>query len=114
MIQTAADSWVDPRGSQNSYSELDRFLQRGNGTGGQLFATDITQSNYATFTGQTSTLTNLNNPTTGLFFGGKYTREVCGGAVPMFAPSIIPEWRSSISHVNDTNAVMNPSVTRTP
>ena len=100
----------DSTGQPNAYSGLDRHLQRGNGTGGSLFNTDITSSGYASFTGQVSTLTNGNDATTGLFFGGKYAREVSGGAVPMYAPSPF-EPGSSLGHVVDTNAVMNPDIT---
>lgn len=98
-----------PVGQPNLYSEFDRSLQRGNGAGGALITSDITNPNYATFTGPVSTLTNGNDATTGLFFGGKYTREVYGGPAPLYAPSPYDNG-SSTSHVNDSNAVMNPTV----
>jgi hypothetical protein len=82
-----------PRGTPNTYSVFDRYLQRGNGIGGNLLNTDINDPNFAAFTGEVSTLTNGNDPTTGLFFGGQYTREVFGGAVPIYAPAIYKRGR---------------------
>jgi autotransporter-associated beta strand protein len=99
-----------PAGQPGDYTSFDRYLQRGNGTGGALFNTDINSSNFASFTGSASTLTSGNDATNGLFFGGPYAREAKGGAVPIYAPN---PWEdgSSASHVVDTSAVMNPSVT---
>lgn len=99
-------------GNPDIYGGYDRFLQRGNGalSSSGLFNTDITSSGYGSFTGSASTFTNQNNTSTGLFFGGKYTREVFGGASLLYAPSSY-QTGSSVSHVNDTSAVMNPSVT---
>jgi len=99
-------------GTPDIYSGFDRYLQRGNGTGGSLFNTDINSPNFGSFTGLANTLTNENNPTTGLFFGGQYTREVYGGPAPLYAPSTYQPG-SSTSHVNDNaevGAVMNPSI----
>jgi autotransporter-associated beta strand protein len=90
----------NPVGSPDIYSGFDRYLQRGNGTGGGLFNTTITSPNFGSFTGLASTLTNGNDPTTGLFFGGQYAREVYGGAIPLYAPSSYQPG-SSTSHVND-------------
>ena len=96
-------------GSPDLYSVFDKYIQRGNGTGGGLLNTDISSSGYGSFTGPVSTLTNGNNATTGLFFGGPLTREVRGGPAPLYAPNTYQSG-SSTSHVNDSNAVMNPSV----
>lgn len=98
--------------SPATYSGFDRFLQRGNGplnSTSRLFNTDITNAGYGSFTGNASTLTNNNDPTTGLFFGGAFAREVYGGAVPLYAPNSYQSG-SSTSHVNDSTAVMNPFV----
>jgi len=99
-------------GTPGVYAGYDRYLQRGSGplAGAALLNTDITSTNFAAFTGPVSTLTNGNDPSTGLFFGGPLTREVLGGPAPLFAPSSY-QGGSSTSHVNDPNAVMNPSVT---
>ena len=99
-------------GSVGIYSGYDRFLQRGNGllASSALFNTDKNSPSYGTFTGAVSTLTNNNNTSTGLFFGGPLTREVNGGLpAPLYAPTTYSSG-SSTSHVNDTNAVMDPSV----
>lgn len=101
-------------GTPDMYSGLDRFLQRGNGafnSSSQLFNIDITNSGYGSFIGDPQTLRNGNNATNGLFFGGAFAREVYGGAVPMYAPSSFSSG-SSVSHVNDSTAVMNPFVGR--
>lgn len=101
-------------GSPDLYSGMERFLQRGNGafnSTSRLYNIDITNSGYGSFTGQASTFTNQNDATTGLFFGGAFAREVNGGApIAMYAPSSYQPG-SSVSHVNDSTAVMNPSVT---
>jgi len=97
-------------GNPDIYSVYDRYLQRGNGAGGQLFNTDITSGGFGSFTGLTSTFVNGNDPLTGLFFGGQYAREVFGGAVPLYAPGTYAPG-SSIGHDNTTpNGVMNPSI----
>lgn len=100
----------NPLGTPDVYSGFDRYLQRGNGTGGNLFNTNINSSNFGTFTGPIDTLTNGNNNTTGLFFGGQYTREVLSGPSKVYAPFPYQPG-SSNSHVADSLAVMNPSVT---
>lgn len=101
-------------GTPDVYSGLDRYLQRGSGafnSTSRLFNTDISNSNYGAFTGLASTFTNGNDASTGLFFGGAFAREVNGGApIAMFAPNPY-QGGSSVSHVNDSAAVMNPSVT---
>src|SRR5262249_2504982 len=61
-------------GNPDLYSVFDRYLQRGNGVGGQQFNTNIASSGFASFIGNTSTFTNQNDPSTGLFFGGQYAR----------------------------------------
>lgn len=98
-----------PVGSPDIYSGYDRYLQRGNGTGGSLFNTNINSSNFGSFVGNPNTLVNGNNTTTGLFFGGPYAREVYGSPPPLYAPSVYNPG-SSTSHVNNTAAVMHPSV----
>ena len=76
-------------GTPGLYSEYDRFLQRGNAITTPLIASNITQpSTFATFTGDSTTLRNGNDTSTGLWFGGKYAREVFGGAVPLWAPPL--------------------------
>jgi autotransporter-associated beta strand protein len=96
-------------GTPDTYSAFAKQLQRGNGIGGSLFNTTITSSNFGSFTGDVSTLTNENNTSTGLFFGGQYAREVYGGAVPIYAPTTFASG-SSTSHVSDSNAVMNMNI----
>ena len=90
-------------GSPSIYAGYDRYLQRGNGTGGGLFNTNIGNSGFGSFTGQVNTLTNQ-SASTGLFFGGQYTREVLGNPAPLYAPN---PWEdgSSIAHVNDNAAL---------
>jgi autotransporter-associated beta strand protein len=95
------------------YSTYDGYTQRGNGafSTSALIRTDVTQSNYATFTGPASTYTGgnenptgsnpSNNTTSGLYFGGPFTREVFGGPVPLYSPGSFQSG-SSISHVNAT------------
>jgi autotransporter-associated beta strand protein len=98
-------------GTPDIYSGYAKFMQRGNGplaTSG-LFNTDITSANFGSFTGDASTFTNENDAATGLFFGGPLTREVFGGAAPLYAPGGYQPG-SSVSHVNDPTAVMNPFV----
>ncbi len=96
-------------GSPDVYSGFDRFIQRGNSGSGNLLNTDITSTSFGSFTGPVSTLTNGNNSTTGLFFGGQYTREVLGTSASLFAPNPYQSG-SSTSHVNDSSAVMNPDI----
>jgi autotransporter-associated beta strand protein len=98
-----------PVGTPDIYSGYAKSLQRGSGVGGSLFNTDINSANYGSFTGPLDTLTNGNDPTTGLFFGGQYAREVYGGAVPIHAPNPFKPGAST-SHVEDGNAVMNPNI----
>lgn len=90
-------------GTPDLYSGYDKFLQRGNGVGGQLFNTDITNANYGSFIGNTTTFTNGNDPSTGLFFGGKYAREVFNNPVPLYAPGTFAPG-SSIGHDNTSPA----------
>lgn len=100
-------------GNPDLYSGYDRFLQRGNGalSSSGLFNTNINSTGYGSFTGNSNTFTNGNNTSTGLFFGGKYAREVFfDRAIPLYAPGTYNDG-SSVSHVNDSSAVMNPSVT---
>jgi len=97
-------------GSPGLYAVYDKYLLRGNSPGTPLFNTNISSSGYGSFIGQSSTFTNGNSTSTGLFFGGQYTLEVRGGAAPLYAPSTYQSG-SSVSHVNDSTAVMNPSVT---
>jgi autotransporter-associated beta strand protein len=100
-----------PAGNPDIYSAYDRSIQRGNTLGtGQLLQTDITLSSFGSFLGPASTLTNGNNPSTGLFFGGRYASEIYGGAVPLFAPNPYQPG-SSIGHSNTSPAgVMHPSI----
>lgn len=98
-------------GSEATFTEWNRNMVRGSTTPAPLFTTDKTQTNFGTFLGPTSTFTNQNNVTTGLFFNGAFAREVyTGGApVPLYAPTTYSSG-SSLSHVNDSSAIMNPSV----
>lgn len=95
-------------GTPDLYAGYDKFIQRGNTVGvGGLTNTTITNANYGAFTGLVSTLTNQNNAATGLFFGGKYSTEIYGGAVPLYAPATY-SGGSSTSHNNTIPAgVMN-------
>jgi autotransporter-associated beta strand protein len=95
-------------GTPDAYSTFDKYLQRGNGPGGTLLNGDITNTGFGSFLGPVDTLRNNNNATTGLFFGGQYTREVRNGPAPLFAPSNYQPGTST-SHVNDPSAVMNPN-----
>ena len=101
-------------GSPDGYSVYDSNLQRGNGAGATpLFNKDITNANFASFanSGNASTFTNGNNATTGLFFGGKYAKEIYGSPVPLYAPTTFAPG-SSIGHDNTTSPVglMNYSI----
>ena len=97
-------------GTPDIYTGYDKFLQRGNGAGGSLFNTTITDANYGSFTGNASTFTNGNDAATGLFFGGKYAREVFLNPVPLFAPNPYQNG-SSVGHTNTgTPGVMHPSI----
>jgi autotransporter-associated beta strand protein len=97
-------------GTPDIYSGLDSFVQRGNGTGVQQFNTNVASSGYGSFTGNLSTFTNGNDPTTGLFFGGQYAREVYGSPVPLYAPGTYAQG-SSVSHsVTNPAGVMNASI----
>ncbi|GIW85533.1 MAG: hypothetical protein KatS3mg107_1193 [Gemmataceae bacterium] len=88
------------------YAGYDRYLYRGSGSNATaLFNTDINSSNYASFVGNPSVFTAGNDPNNGLFFIGPYSKEVYGGAVPLYAPNPYREG-SSVSHVNINNAVM--------
>jgi autotransporter-associated beta strand protein len=113
-----------PTGVKDQFTEWERSLQRGNTPGsGALFATNITQSNYGTFLGPTSTFTggNTQNPqqtiftndgTNGLYFGGKYAREVFNGPVPVYSPTTYNSG-SSGAHVNvgpSNIGVMNQAI----
>jgi autotransporter-associated beta strand protein len=102
---------TQPVGNPDIYAAYDRYIQRGNTLGtGNLLRTDITMSNFASFQGPASTLTNGNDPTTGLFFGGTYAAEIFGGAVPLFAPNPYQSG-SSVSHNNTSPpGVMHPSI----
>lgn len=101
-------------GTPDVYSGFDRYLQKGNGTGGGLLNTTISSSNFGSFTGDVNTLVAGNEPPSvvadRLFFGGQYTREVLNGPMQLYAPTTYEDG-SSTSHVFDPGAVMNPSVT---
>ncbi len=102
----------NPSGNPDIYAAFDIFMQRGNAIGGtRLLRSDKSLSNFGTFDSSlSSTLTNGNNTTTGLFFGGQYAVEVFGAPVPLFAPSTYQPG-SSTSHTNTSpNGVMHPSV----
>ena len=58
-------------GTPDAYSTFDKYLQRGNGIGGALLNSDITNSGFGSFTGPLDTLRNNNSANTGLFFGGQ-------------------------------------------
>jgi autotransporter-associated beta strand protein len=108
--QNGQGLFFQPAGNPDVYGGYDKFLQRGNGVNGFQFNTDITSSGYGSFTGQTSTFTNGNNATTGLFFGGQYAREVFNNPVPLHAPATYSQG-SSIGHDNTSpNGVMHFSI----
>ena len=100
-------------GTADIYSAYDMFLQRGNSVGGStLLNSNKSFNTFATFnTGLVSTLTNGNNTSTGLFYGGQYTVEVFGAPAPLYAPSTYSPG-SSTSHDNTTSpaGVMNFSI----
>ncbi len=94
----------------DAYAGYDRFLHRGNGSNATpLFNTNINDPNYGAFVGNPNVFTAGNDPINGLFFIGPYSREVYGGAVPLYAPNPYKDG-SSVSHVNDTQAIMYWSV----
>jgi autotransporter-associated beta strand protein len=102
-------------GNPDVYGVFDKYLQRGNGGGATpLLNTNIANSNYGSFanTSLTSTFTNQNDPSIGLFFGGPYAKEVFGGPVPLYAPTTFQPG-SSIGHDNTTSPIglMNPNIT---
>lgn len=98
-------------GAEGQFTEWNRNMVRGSTNPSAMFVTDKTQANFGTFIGPVDTFTNGNDSNTGLFFNGSYSREVFagGGPVPLFAPSSFQPG-SSLSHVNDSTALMNPSV----
>ncbi len=96
--------------AESTFSEWNRNMVRGSTTPTAMFATDKTQTNYGSFLGPTATFTAGNAAANGLFFNGAYAREVFGAVVPLYAPNPF-ESGSSLSHVNDSNAIMNPSIT---
>jgi autotransporter-associated beta strand protein len=98
-------------GAEGQFTEWNRNMVRGSTNPSAMFVTDKTQVNFGTFIGPVDTFTNGNDSNTGLFFNGSYSREVFagGGPVPLFAPSSFQPG-SSLSHVNDSTALMNPSV----
>ena len=95
-------------GTPDGYSGFDKYVQRGTGTGGSIINTDINSANFGSFTGPVSALTGGNDPVTGLFFGasthGRYT------TVPSRSSPRHLKDGSSVSHVNDANAVMNMNI----
>lgn len=93
------------------YAGYDRYLYRGSGSNATaLFNTNINSSSYASFVGDPSVFTSGNDTNNGLFFIGPYSKEVYGGAVPLYAPNPYQDG-SSVSHVNINNAVMYYSTT---
>lgn len=98
-------------GSPDLYSGMDKFMVRGSTAPTNLFNRTITSTGYGSFTGDASTYTNGNDVNTGLFFAGSYAMEVFGNEVPLFAPTTYQPG-SSVSHVNDSAAVMNASVSQ--
>ncbi len=93
-------------GTPDIYAVYDRYLYRGSGSNASaLFNTDINSPNYASFVGNSSVFTSGNDPNSGLFFIGPYSKEVYGAAIPLYAPNPYRDG-SSVSHVNDTNALM--------
>ncbi len=96
-------------GSPDIYSMMNKYMVRGSTAPTNLFNNTLTSSNYGSFTGSSSTFTNGNDVNTGLFFAGSYAMEVFGNEVPLYAPGTF-SGGSSVSHVNDSTAVMNPSV----
>ncbi len=112
-------SFTDPQGrgldrrtppTPDIYAGYDRFLHRGSGSNATpLFNTNINDPNYGAFVGNPNVFTAGNDPNSGLFFIGPYSREVYGGAVPLYAPNPYRDG-SSVSHVNDTGAIMYWSI----
>lgn len=95
-----------PAGSPNIYTVYDRYLYKGSGNNAtSLFNTNTNDPNYGSFTGNSSVFTAGNDPNNGLFFIGTYSKEVYGGAVPLYAPNPYKEG-SSVSHVNHSSALM--------
>ncbi|MDW8243944.1 MAG: hypothetical protein RMJ88_12100 [Thermogemmata sp.] len=97
-------------GTPDTYSVYDRYLHKGSGANATaLFNTNINDPNYGSFVGNASVFTAGNDPNNGLFFIGPYSREVYGAAVPIYAPNPY-QAGSSVSHVNDNNALMYYSI----
>jgi hypothetical protein len=96
-------------GSPDIYSMMNKYMVRGSTSPANLFNNTLTNSGYGSFLGPASTFTNGNDVNTGLFYAGQYAMEVYGNEVPLYAPTTFSSG-SSVSHVNDSGAVMNPSV----
>jgi autotransporter-associated beta strand protein len=97
-------------GNPDIYLGHDKFVQRGNGIGSNQYNTNISSSTYGSFIGDPSTFINGNDPNAGAFYGGKYAREIYGGAVPLYAPNPFRSG-SSISHTTTSpQGVMNASI----
>ena len=95
---------VRPTGTPDIYSVLDRPPAGMESMA--LFNTNTISSGYGAFIGPLNTLTNGNDPTTGLFFGGEYTREVLNGPAGLYAPNTYED-KVTASHLSDSNALMN-------